>query len=452
MLSTNLVSSSLVSDSRSAASFHSLPPPLMTAILLLLPVDTRLRCSEVQRAWRALLEDTVFWECITFSELARARFRVALFVAAVAKAGGQLRELDLRGQYGPRLTHASLMEALAANSLTLRRLRMCDGYGDDMSRNVVAELCGAAPGLQTLETCVSCLSTEARALLHREPPFGALNMFGLKVRFAEGNDNTLFLSFTADLTFHGACLHELELDSALMPGHAAWNALANAAISVHLTQLTVSNSPLGPWCVPGLVRLLREGSISSLELGGTFFGNGPFIDAETEPSLSAALLANSTLTGLTLLHVDVWNPPRNCIVDALVRHPTLVNLKLHFQLGDDAQLRLLAGASLGRLVAVNSTALAWLSVSGCALGDDGLRPLFAALPTNTHLISLSASRNGISAAFAPVVLASVRANRSLRYLFIDGPENVDEDQGSIAELREAEAVVRPRSAINQCGL
>ena len=38
----------------------ALPRPLLLAIFALIPVDTRLRCIEVNRAWRALLADTTF--------------------------------------------------------------------------------------------------------------------------------------------------------------------------------------------------------------------------------------------------------------------------------------------------------------------------------------------------------------------------------------------------------
>ena len=69
----------------------ALPRPLMLVIFFLLPVDTRLRCSEVNRAWRTLLVDTNFWECLSLRAGGVARFSVLLFRAAVAKAGGQLR-------------------------------------------------------------------------------------------------------------------------------------------------------------------------------------------------------------------------------------------------------------------------------------------------------------------------------------------------------------------------
>lgn len=67
---------------------------------------------------------------------------------------------------------------------------------------------------------------------------------------------------------------------------------------------------------------------------------------------------------------------------------------------------------------------------------------------NAHLSRLIAERNGISAAFAPVVLASVRANQSLVHLSINGTMHTNDefDYGglSIAELREVEALVARR--------
>ena len=234
MLSTRLASLSLSAATGDAASsIHSLPRPLLSLILLLVPVDTRLRCSEVSRAWRALLADTVFWERLGFYDMARQRFSEALFVAAAAKAGGQLRELDVREKFACQpsyLTDATLLAAVAANSRTLQRLRLCCGDDGEVPRDTVAELCVAAPGLQNLQTKVSRLPTEARALFRREPPFGALNMCGLTVDFGdfEDDENTL-LQFVADLQLHGANVDELKLSFASIFGRAAWEALADAA-------------------------------------------------------------------------------------------------------------------------------------------------------------------------------------------------------------------------------
>ena len=430
---------------RFAPSIHSLPRPLVISILVLLPVKTRLRCSEVSRAWRALLTDTVCWECLDFSVF-DGRFSEALFFAAVAKAGGQLRELDVSSGF-IRLTYAALLNAVNANSQALQRLRLHTGV-EKMSLNLVAQLCAAAPGVRELSTDVTFLAAEARSLLRREPPFGALNIRDCTLEGARGQDDNLFLSRAADLTLHGACLDKLILVAAPLTSRAAWDALANVAISVRLTNLTVMFTQLGPSCVPGLARLLRDGSISALRLYGSHH-NGLFVDAGTEPVISAALRANSTLTILNLTNVGLWDEPAGiALVDALVGHPTLKSVQIQSAtVVGDAVIRAFAGAALGRLVAANS-ALTSLNVSSSALGDDSLRPLFAALPSNTHLWSLSAACNGISAAFTQVILASVRASRSLRYLSIDGRKQNESDSGhgevSIAALREAEELVAAR--------
>jgi hypothetical protein len=76
-----------------------------------------------------------------------------------------------------------------------------------------------------------------------------------------------------------------------------------------------------------------------------------------------------------------------------------------------------AGAALGALVAANAPALTELNASYSNLRDAGLRPLFAALPHNTHLRSLSVAYNAMSAELArDVLLSAVRANTSLRQL------------------------------------
>ena len=77
-----------------------LPRCFVRAVLLLLPVDTRLRCSEVSRASRALLADSTFWKRIDLRSTSVARFSEALLRAALAKASGQLRALDITGLGG----------------------------------------------------------------------------------------------------------------------------------------------------------------------------------------------------------------------------------------------------------------------------------------------------------------------------------------------------------------
>jgi hypothetical protein len=72
-------------------------------------------------------------------------------------------------------------------------------------------------------------------------------------------------------------------------------------------------------------------------------------------------------------------------------------------------------------------------VSECNLGDEGLGPLFDALPAHTRLRKLFCDRNGMSEAFVrDRLLPAVRANRSLRELELQLPWD---------SAREAEALV-----------
>ena len=111
-----------------------LPRCFVHAVFLRLPVDARLRCAEVSRAWRALLADTTLWSSLELSAFSGiTRFSPPLFRAAVTKAGGKLRTLDVSGVciYGhidervdkSSLSFGVLRAAVASNSSTLVELR-----------------------------------------------------------------------------------------------------------------------------------------------------------------------------------------------------------------------------------------------------------------------------------------------------------------------------------------
>jgi hypothetical protein len=80
-------------EAATAATWDALPDALALRILSLLPVDTRLRCSEVRRHWRRLLAaGSAAWARLDLSATAGIAGVVtaALVKAAVARAGGRL--------------------------------------------------------------------------------------------------------------------------------------------------------------------------------------------------------------------------------------------------------------------------------------------------------------------------------------------------------------------------
>jgi hypothetical protein len=137
--------------------------------------------------------------------------------------------------------------------------------------------------------------------------------------------------------------------------------------------------------------------------------------------------------------VGLWRDPAaaTALLGALTGHASLRSLDICYNEAEPAGQEE-AGAALGALVAANAPALTELRVLDCDLGDAGLRPLFDALPANTHLRTLYCSNNRLSDAFVrDALLPAVRANSSLRELWAGRVWD--------AAAREAEALVQRRA-------
>jgi hypothetical protein len=167
-------------------------------------------------------------------------------------------------------------------------------------------------------------------------------------------------------------------------------------------------------------------------------GGVQLLDEAAAQVVGAALRANSTLTFLSLLHVNLWHEPGAAValLGALTAHRSLRELQLYSNQGAEPD-RAIAGAALGALVAANAAALEKLNVYHCMLRDAGLGPLVDALPHNTHLCTLRCDGNGITEAFVRErLLPAVRANTSLRWL----------DAGESGAAKEVAALVHARAA------
>jgi len=108
-----------------------LPIDVASFVFAQLPVDSRLRCREVCRGWRAFLADARHWQVLDLSlSSGVARRSPALLRAACERARGMLRELDVSGWYNMRvgegeeaLKNAQLLPVLRANAASLLELR-----------------------------------------------------------------------------------------------------------------------------------------------------------------------------------------------------------------------------------------------------------------------------------------------------------------------------------------
>jgi hypothetical protein len=396
-------------------------------IFSLLPVDCRLRCSEVCRDWRAALAERSLWTRLDVTAESGVRVREGanvndLLRCAAARAGGGLQALHICEEH---VTHEALLEVLAANAGALRELHTRDASNLGYTPTQAAALLAAAPLLHAFSTDLFNEDEDVpttRAALRNEAPFGALRVRRLNVRFDVGDgddadedaEEASVLAFAADVAAH-ASLRELELESAPLFTLAALNAVVDAALTRRLQTVAFDSCDLLPASAPALARLLRSDALTTLECWGM-----DLLDAPAARVLAAALRANSTLTSLTLKGVGVFRDAAAGaeLLGALTGHARLRVLNL----GGNAMLaahQAAVGAALGALVAAN--ALSELEVSECNLGERGMRALVAALPANTHLRALDCGGNGIGRAFASdVLLPAVRANVSLRELSHDG--------------------------------
>jgi len=419
-----------------------LPLPVLHAVLSLLPVDARLRCAEVCRAWRAALADRALWTALDFSGC--AVLTDALLTAAAARAGGQLRSLTLRENCeNDELWRRALLPVVMANANTLRELRGVE-Y-DDTGRQYLFPVLQNAPQLRVLEADMSLSEPFAAiAFLSNQAPYGPLRMRRLTIRDRLGwparwsnLDASTLHALTAALRGHTSLeyLHLEWLDSnVLMPLSNALDAmLMNRLVSIEFTfasnPFTVSDHPDAILAL--IVRLLECGTLTHLGL----YRLAGFIHSDDArfSGLWAALRANTTLTSLsTSSHQpqfgDYWN---YCKITpwlrALKSHASLRRLEISDTLCESPQWSRLDrdhASALGELIEADAPALREVHLLNCAFD---IKPAISALARNSHLRSLryepmwlgdGMSDNDVRALLVP----ALRANRTLRELQLEANE------------------------------
>jgi hypothetical protein len=417
---------------RATTALSPLPLSVVLHIFSLLPVDCRLRCAEVCRGWRGVLTERSLWKRLELT--AESGVRVperyddtldALLRCAAARAGGGLHSLHV----GTHLvSHAALLDVLTANAGALRELgaHARDNALLGLTPAQAEALLLAAPQLRVLATDLYCEETDmlaGRHALRNEAPFGPLRVRLLDASLAD-EDEAGIVAFAADVVAH-ASLKGMTLRHAPLITRAALDAVVDAALARRLQHVELYACALFPAPAPALARLLSSDALTTT----MEFWHMNLLDAPAARVLAAALRANSTLTTLTLANAGVFVDAAAAaeLLGALTGHASMQTLCLrdtYVVATDQAAV----GALLGALVAANAPALTELCVSHCYLGDAGLRPLFEALPQNTHLRTLICDQNGMSEACArDVLLPVVRANASLREVKSGGYGVADAD-------------------------
>ena len=289
----------------------ALPRPLVVAIFALLPVDTRLRCSEVSRAWRAFLVDTTLWACLNLSSSTRCS--EALLRAAVAKAGGQLRALDT----GLRLWDLTaqnrlrcLREVVTANAATLTELRV-ESSQSWIHEDVRALLEAPHPLLKllTISMYIDSDHEVACAILRNEPPFQAVRLRRLGIHH-ELRERAAVITLCSGIRFH-ASLEDVTFSGAVLETAAAMVPVVDACILLRLRKFMLVGCRVAPATLPELTRLIAAGALRDLCVHN--FGDVQMFDQADEEStqIFVAVLQASAMTRLRL--VGLGDLPRRVV-------------------------------------------------------------------------------------------------------------------------------------------
>jgi hypothetical protein len=403
------------------------------------PVDTRLRCCEVSAGWCDFLAtERSLWTALDVSPSSGVTHAVtdALLRCAAAKAGGALTALDVSGC--EQLSHAALLDVLNDNADSLLELRMDKVY-TSLNAAGAEVLLSTATRLQRLVSELDDDMPGVLRVLSGERVFEPLRLTELCV-YAVGAADAQLRAFAAAVAAYALSplFSGLKLTGASLDAPGALDAVVDAVLAnsqVHDLRLT--SCRLSPASVPSLARLLGGSALTSLSI----YGQGvQLLDAPAAALLGGALRTNGALHSLSLRDVALGRDgyAAMALLTSLIGHPSLREVDVAFNEVGPAHAACV-GAALSALVAANAPALQTLDVCGCELGDAGLRPLFDALPRNSHLRALYVSRNSMSEAFArDVLLPAVRANTSLTELDVGG--------GGDTSASEAEQFVTRRAA------
>lgn len=399
-----------------------LPSDVALIVFKFVPVDSRLRCLEVCRGWRAFLAEAPLslWAVCDLSSVFRRTHR--LLTAAAARARGALEELDISGSslvQGPPLfgTVEQLRPVLQANT-GLRRLRT--GRSLLFSAAEIESLLTAAPRLCVLECGARLMGAETRFRippLLLDPRFSLVRLNALKI-VADGVPPVLDVAGTVARAALHSCIVSLELWDAPL-NNEALDAVVELAI-MQLRHLQLFNARLSPASLPALTRMLERGSLSKLCIGNS---DRALLQGPSLPPFCAAL-QTSTVVELELRRVDMWSSfsSGQSVIAACTAHQTLRSLDIS---GNSTEGQAAAvGAALASLC--SAVSCRELNVSDSRLGDEGARSFFAAFAADTPLRKLVLMNNLLGAeCVCEVILPAARAASSLRELDL-GRDNIPE--------------------------
>jgi hypothetical protein len=369
----------------------SLPRPLVRELFELLPLDTRLRCVEVCRAWRLLFSQPDLWTFVDFESLSSEQcgepITAEMLWAASARAQGRIEVLDLRHCFADPL---AVIAVVGANGGALRNLELDWSCSDPQE---LRTLLRAAPRLAVLHADVGHIDgtsllvpiAEALPMLRREAPWKPLRARSVSVQLVEGDaaNATRELAEALRCNNNIGSLNVVSFDVAVEPD--ALCELCDAAVAVGARMVHLRGCGLRAGAAPGLVTLLRARCLVNLLLA-----NEPeLLDRESAKPVVCALNDNNTVDSITLQHVGLWRDPMigMMLCSALAEHRSLTHINLSGNsIGvGNVPMGVVLGTVYAQLLEANAPTLVYLNISGCDLTFAAAQPIVEALRVNTHL-------------------------------------------------------------------
>jgi len=316
-------------------------PELASAIFAQLPVDSRLRCREVCRGWRAFLADARHWQVLDLSlSSGVARRSLAMLRSASERARGTLRELDVSGWYNmaaaegeEELEYEQLLAVLRANAASLLELRAwkpVDSEGETVtSTEGVEELLSSAPRLRLLECDVSLCGEDARGtvprLLH-EPQFSPLRLQMLDIDAERARLPLALPELIAHAARH-TDLRFLRLNYISLDNEPELDAVIELAI-LQLHRLDLYGCGLSPASLPALTRMLGSRSLVQLLI----CNSDEAIFAGLDVPAFCAALRDSRLRKVDLCVMRLWESLEDglAVISACTGHATLRELDFQY--------------------------------------------------------------------------------------------------------------------------
>lgn len=333
-------------------SFDALPDAVALKILLLVPIDARLRIGALlQRRCARVLREPDAWRVIDFGGCEAPVTDRALLLLC-ARAGTALRCLDLSGcdVYGARLTTSGIIGALRGSAglnleclytraavdyqrylcrfsrtdaVALRKACPLLQHGDFvlhlhpyLDQPEVASALHALPGdvyleternVQTLGSYARGAADSCRALVGLRLELAGYSEAGFKAL-----KDVIVCAKVQELSLHGS---PYDADQ-----HSICAALARAFRRSHLQSFDLNARNLRNE-VQAVAAVLSDTncSLAWLRLAATGHGSGPSYAAR----LAAALAANSSLTELHILDTSLDDDDVSVLAHACVSHTTL---------------------------------------------------------------------------------------------------------------------------------